>query len=242
MNCTFSIVDDFGKPVTSIAPGTYQVEVSTPIMFKLVRPGGVGGRQHRAERLLGLQGLGAVPAHRPGRQPLHDARQRLRRLPDAPAQTFKAGATYTLPGLEPAVGCTRTSFTVATSGTPPSRRARTQRRRAREHAADSPAPGAVQFRGTLGGDAEREGNTDADDQGKARLDSQDRQLQVRDHRPGREGRLQPPENQVGGSRFKPNALTGVKFVGTHSKTITLKAGRWTYFSGHGTVFNFLVTS
>ena len=42
MNCTFSIVDDSGKPVTSIAPGTYQVDVSTPIMFKLAVPGGPG--------------------------------------------------------------------------------------------------------------------------------------------------------------------------------------------------------
>ena len=42
MNCTFSIVDDSGKPVTAIAPGTYQVMVTTPIMFKLVIPGGPG--------------------------------------------------------------------------------------------------------------------------------------------------------------------------------------------------------
>ena len=40
LNCTFSIVDDRGNPVTSIAPGSYQIEVSTPIMFKLVVPGG----------------------------------------------------------------------------------------------------------------------------------------------------------------------------------------------------------
>src|SRR5215210_6355473 len=40
MNCTFTIVDDFGRRVTSIAPGSYQIEVSTPIMFKLVVPGG----------------------------------------------------------------------------------------------------------------------------------------------------------------------------------------------------------
>lgn len=41
MNCTFGIFDDQGRPVTSIAPGNYQVEVETPVMFKLVRPGGV---------------------------------------------------------------------------------------------------------------------------------------------------------------------------------------------------------
>ena len=29
MDCTFSIVDDYGKHVNSIPPGTYQIEVST---------------------------------------------------------------------------------------------------------------------------------------------------------------------------------------------------------------------
>ena len=30
MNCTFGITDDSGKAVTSIAPGTYQVQITTP--------------------------------------------------------------------------------------------------------------------------------------------------------------------------------------------------------------------
>jgi hypothetical protein len=38
MNCTFAITDDAGHPVTSLAPGTYQVEVNTPVVF-----GGVSG-------------------------------------------------------------------------------------------------------------------------------------------------------------------------------------------------------
>src|SRR5438045_1529550 len=42
MNCTFSIVNDSGQPVSQIPPGTYQVMVTTPIMFKLVVPGGPG--------------------------------------------------------------------------------------------------------------------------------------------------------------------------------------------------------
>ena len=89
MNCTFSIVDDPGRPVTAIAPGTYQVEVSTPIMFKLVVPGGPGGRQHRSQRLHRLQGLGSVPADRPGRQPLDHARLGCDAFYLLPAQTFK---------------------------------------------------------------------------------------------------------------------------------------------------------
>ncbi|MBV8463452.1 MAG: hypothetical protein JO368_09165, partial [Acidimicrobiales bacterium] len=33
LNCTFSITDDSGKPVTSIAPGSYQIAVSSPTSF-----------------------------------------------------------------------------------------------------------------------------------------------------------------------------------------------------------------
>jgi hypothetical protein len=33
MNCTFAIVDDFGRRVTSIAPGSYQLHVATPVVF-----------------------------------------------------------------------------------------------------------------------------------------------------------------------------------------------------------------
>src|SRR5262249_1085985 len=52
-NCTFSIVDDSGSPVTTIAPGTYQVVVDSPfafssetggcsyVLFQLTGPGGV---------------------------------------------------------------------------------------------------------------------------------------------------------------------------------------------------------
>src|SRR3954453_13247090 len=40
LNCTFSIVDDRGKPGTSIAPGSHQIEASTPITFKPAVPGG----------------------------------------------------------------------------------------------------------------------------------------------------------------------------------------------------------
>ena len=33
MNCTFGITDDSGKAVSSIAPGTYQVQITTPVVF-----------------------------------------------------------------------------------------------------------------------------------------------------------------------------------------------------------------
>jgi hypothetical protein len=40
-NCTFTIVNDSGGPVTSIPPGNYQVQVNTPIQFKLLADQGI---------------------------------------------------------------------------------------------------------------------------------------------------------------------------------------------------------
>jgi hypothetical protein len=40
-NCTFTIVNDSGSPVSSIPPGNYQVQVNTPIMFKLLADQGI---------------------------------------------------------------------------------------------------------------------------------------------------------------------------------------------------------
>jgi hypothetical protein len=33
MNCTFAVTDDSGKAITTIAPGTYQVQITTPVVF-----------------------------------------------------------------------------------------------------------------------------------------------------------------------------------------------------------------
>jgi hypothetical protein len=40
-NCTFTIVNDQGSPVSTIPPGTYEVEVTTPIMYKLIADQGI---------------------------------------------------------------------------------------------------------------------------------------------------------------------------------------------------------
>jgi hypothetical protein len=43
MGCNFSLTDDSGRPVTSIAPGNYQVLVVTPVAFGNVDLSGVNG-------------------------------------------------------------------------------------------------------------------------------------------------------------------------------------------------------
>src|SRR4051812_11359356 len=41
LNCTFSVTDDGGRRVTSIAPGTYQISVRTVVVFALVDLSGI---------------------------------------------------------------------------------------------------------------------------------------------------------------------------------------------------------
>src|ERR1700735_2146361 len=41
--CTFTVVNDAGQPVTSIAPGRYEIDITSPIMFRLLAPGGATG-------------------------------------------------------------------------------------------------------------------------------------------------------------------------------------------------------
>jgi hypothetical protein len=117
MNCTFSIVDDFGRRVTSIAPGTYQVEVSTPMMFTLVVPGGPGIDHIDANDFTGCKGWVQFSMTGPG----VDLFTTLDTGCDAflllPPTTFKANSTYVAQDLnQPSV--TRTALTTLSSGAP----------------------------------------------------------------------------------------------------------------------------
>ena len=46
--CVFSLVNDYGQTLTNIAPGQYQIQVVTPIMFKLLVPSGDANAEHMA--------------------------------------------------------------------------------------------------------------------------------------------------------------------------------------------------
>src|SRR5438034_1312773 len=115
MNCTFHIVDDFGKPVTTIAPGTYEVEVSTPIMFKLAVPGGPADLA--PNDFTGCRGWVQFQLSGPAVNLFTTLDLGCDAFYTLPATTFKPGATYVAQDLnQPNV--TRTTFQVATSGTP----------------------------------------------------------------------------------------------------------------------------
>jgi hypothetical protein len=242
MNCTFSIVDDLGRPVNQIPPGTYQVEVSTPIMFKLVVPGGPGVDNIASNDFTGCKGWVQFQLTGPGVNLSTTLDSGCDAFYLLPAQTFKPGATYTAQDLnQPSVA--HATFTTATSGTPltPKSPYGTISGKGISQA-DIAGSAAAQFRGTLGATLSAQGKpTLTTTKGKPVLilKSGSYKFAITDQDAKGSFVLQRIK---AGSGFKPNDLTGVKFVGKISKTLTLKAGRWAYSSGHGTAYNFLVTT
>src|SRR5262245_29886949 len=117
MNCTFTLVDDFGKHISSIPPGSYQIEVSTPIMFKLVRPGGVGVDDIAPNDFTGCKGWVQFQLTGPGVDLFSTLDSGCDAFLLLPAQNFKPGATYTFLDLNQP-GVTRTTLTVDRDGSP----------------------------------------------------------------------------------------------------------------------------
>lgn len=237
MNCTFSIVDDFGRRVSSIAPGTYQVEVSTPIMFKLVRPGGVGVDDIAPNDFTGCKGW--VQFHLTG--PGVDLFTTLDSGCDAflllPAQTFRAGATYTFLDLnQPAA--TRTTVPVEATGsapTPVSPYTKTSGKG--DSSVDLVGSRRMPILATL----------DASLGAKGALSLKSKGKQVLNLRAGKYRFVVKDGSATGGfvlepvEAGKPKSLSGAKFVGKTSKGVILSPGRWMYRSASGTTHYFLVT-
>jgi hypothetical protein len=237
MNCTFSIVDDQGKPVSSIAPGTYQVEVSTPVMFKLVVPGGPSN-QIAPNDFTGCKGWVQFQLTGPGVALSTTLDAGCDAYLTLPATAFKPGSTYVAQDLnQPAA--TRTTITTLSSGTPtlpPSPYTPTSGK-------GTPSQDLVgsdikkTLAGTLTGTLSSKGAPTLMRKGRtvSIIASGRYRFAITDRDAKAGFTLQP----VGG---KPLALTAPRFVGTHSVTVTLKAGRWTYSSGGGGPHTFLVTS
>jgi len=109
MNCTFTISDDSGKAVTSIAPGQYQVQVTTPVVFGGVDLSGTTDMTAcKGYVQFDLKGTGVDLF-----STLTDGDDSNELL----SATFKASATYTAQDLnQPAA--TRKTFTTTATGTP----------------------------------------------------------------------------------------------------------------------------
>lgn len=234
MNCTFAIFDDSGKPVTSIAPGTYQLDVSTPMMFKLVRPGGVASDSIAPNDYTGCKGWVQFELTGPGVlfQTTLDSGCNDSEL--LPSQTFKPSSTYNaFDGNQPTVA--KASFTTTATGTPivpknvygNTKGSYTQQQLA----------GINKVLGTLSGSVSSSGKVSLTTKGKAlstlKAGKYTFAISDKDAKAGL-------TIQLAGA--KPQVLTPATFVGSHRTSIRLAPGRWMYSSGSGKGAYFVVTN
>jgi hypothetical protein len=228
MNCTFTIVDDNKRRLTSIPPGTYQIEVSTPVMFKLVVPGGPGVDSINPNDFTGCKGWVQFRVTGPGIDLFTtldsgcDAYQLLS------AQSFKDGGTYTFQDLnQPAT--TRTTLSVDSSA--PSWTAQTPYTKTSgkgQTFKDLIGSARLPLIGTLSANLAKTGQLSLSNKGKnvVSLKAGKYRVVVTDRSSSAGIILEPVDGNA-------KSLSGVKFVGKDSKAVVLTPGRWMYHTSSG---------
>jgi hypothetical protein len=232
MNCTFNIVDDNGNPVTQIPPGTYEVEVTTPIMFKLVDV-----QYLAAGDMTGCKGWAQFQMTGPGVSLATTLDTGCDSAYILPTATFQPSSTYTAVDLnQPSV--TRTTFTTAATGSPavPTANPYDNGTGKGTPSVDYMASGAA-LAGTLSGTLNSAGKLSLTLKGKpvTSLPAGWYKFAILDQ--DRKGSF-----VVRSSKGKPKDLTGGVFVGRQSVNVKLTPGQWTYYTGTGHPVSFRVTS
>jgi hypothetical protein len=228
MNCTFTVVDDSGKPVTSIAPGSYQVDVRTPIQF------GTLPLPSSPTDMTACRGVPQFQLTGPGVN-LFTTMTAGCEADKVFPETFQANATYTAVDLnQPTVA--HASFTTLASGTPTAPTV-TYGGGKSTGELSTDIVGSLAVTGTLKATVNPDGKPALTRSGKtvSTLPSGRYKFAISDRDPKAGFMILGPTSHA------PTSLTGVAFEGTHSVTIKLTAGRWTYYTSLGTVHTFRVT-
>jgi hypothetical protein len=232
MNCTFSFVDDSGNKITSIAPGTYEVEVSTPIMFKLVdtlnqAPGDFTGCRGWVQFQMIGPGVNLSTTLDTG----CDSNYLL------PETTFKAGQTYTAVDLnQPTVA--HATLSVLQGGALPSPTSPygtgTGKGSTSQDIVGSLQP-KTKVNATLTGSLSSAGALALKAGGKpiSSLKAGRYRFVITDKDP------QAGFMLSGGKVTKTLSTSG--FVGRHTTLVTLTAGRWSYSTSSGKGYSFTVS-
>lgn len=242
MNCTFTIHDDDGKRVTSIAPGDYQIELSSPIFFGLVVPGGESAHPNLAPNdFYGCRGAIKFQLTGPGVDLYSTLDEGCDAFELHSAQTFRPNSTYIFQDLwQPSVTRTALSTGVgaptppATPYNPTSDKGQTF---ADEVGKNIQKALGVKLAGTLNGGVSAVGKPTLTRQGKtvSALKAGRYKITVVDATSKRGFMIQ----KLG---KKSVNVTTTTFVGTKSGIVTLKAGeKWMYTSGLGKAYSFRVT-
>jgi hypothetical protein len=229
MNCTFTMVDDAGKPVTSVPPGHYQVDVRTPIVFGMY-PGTPGQTDYTACRgvpQFQLQGPGV------------DLFTTMTAGCDSDrlfTETFQPNATYVAQDLnQPAI--THASFTTLASGAS-SPVAVTYGGGKGKAEAQSSLVGSLALKGTLQASVTANGALKLMSAGKpvSKLAAGRYKFAISDQD------AKASFTILGPTFTAPKSLTSPGFKGTHSVILSLTSGKWTYYTTLATLHFFRVTA
>ena len=218
MNCTFQIVNDQGQPITSIAPGTYQVDVRTPLAFGTVPLANMGVTDMTA-----CKGFPQFQLTGPGVNLFTTMTAGCEADKTFP-ETFAPSATYVATDQnQPTVA--RGTFTTLASGTPQTAATPgTPWAGGTQSSQDLVGSGAVL--GTMQGTLATNGALKLTLSGKtvSKVPMGRYTFAVVDKSPKGGFVIIGPKGTI------PTDVTGSRFVGKKTKTLKLTPGRWTYYS------------
>ena len=232
MNCTLSITDDSGKPVNSIAPGAYQIDVETPVDFGGVDLSGIYD-------MTACKGSVQFQLTGPGvdlETTLDDGDSQFAQL----QATFRASSSYVAQdGNQPSVA--RAGFTTLATGSPTTVTTTTTvaSTTTSSTGGTSGGGGAGQVsRGALAGFVGVDGKLALTSKGKAvtSLASGNYKLTVTDT-----STKQGFVLQQAGKRAR--TVTGAAFLGKETVSVNLLPGQWSFSpSAAGKKSSFVVAS
>jgi hypothetical protein len=223
MNCTFTITNDAGNPVASIAPGAYEVEVSTPTEFAAVDLVGITDDtacKSAAQFQLTGPGVSLFTT-------LEDGDGNYAVL----TANFLPSSTYTAVDLtQPSIAIA--SFTTTASGTPiappaptdPAAASATSKTTSSADLVGSSSATALSFQGTLDATVSAAGKLGLTFKGKsvATLVAGKYTVSILDRSKKTSFILQELNQPA-------QTLTPASFTGKRSVSITMKAGQWFYY-------------
>jgi hypothetical protein len=228
MNCTFTIVDDSGKTVTSITPGHYQVDVRTPVVFGMypLTPGQTDFYACKGVPQFQLQGPGVD---------LFTTMTAGCESDKVFTETFLPNATYLAQDLnQPSVA--HASFTTLASGAP-APVAVTYGGGKGKGQVSTDITGSLALKGTLHATVAANGALTLTSGGKpvSKLAAGLYKFAISDQDPKASFMI------LGPTFTAPKSLTAAGFKGTHSVTLSLTSGKWTYYATLATVHSFRVS-
>jgi hypothetical protein len=228
MNCTFQFENDSGQVVSSIPPGNYEVDVRTPIAFGTVPLIGITD-------LTACHGQPMFQMSGPGVN-IFTTMTAGCSVDLLFPETFQPNATYVAQdNNQPSV--TRSTLTVLGSGAPATPPPITISGATTSQSGDIVGSGIVGTRPTISGSVNSTGKPTLMLNGKpvTSLAAGKYTFSITDK-----------DAKVGfmllGPTWKtPSSLTRPKFTGKTSRTVTLGAGRWTYYTSLQNLRYFVVT-